>query len=258
MKIFINIYVFVVGMIFGSFFNVCIFRIPKNQSILNPPSHCPNCKTRLKPKDLVPILSYLLSGKKCRYCNIKISRRYALVELLTGILFLLVYNKYLIDIATINFLVLISLLIIITFIDIDQYIIPDEIIIIGSVFAIIFNLVFKIITIEKSLLGALICGGIVLILVRIIEFIAKKEVMGDGDIKLFAMIGLFLGVKNSLLVALLSVYIGAIFGIISIVYNKIKKQEYNSVIPYGPFISISTLTVMLYGKNIINWYLNFI
>ena len=71
MKIFINIYVFVVGMIFGSFFNVCIFRIPKNQSILNPPSHCPNCKTRLKPKDLVPILSYLLSGKKCRYCNIK-------------------------------------------------------------------------------------------------------------------------------------------------------------------------------------------
>ena len=256
MKIFINIYVFVVGMIFGSFFNVCIFRIPKNQSILNPPSHCPNCKTRLKPKDLVPILSYLLSGKKCRYCNIKISRRYALVELLTGILFLLVYNKYLIDIATINFLVLISLLIII--IDIDHYIIPDEIIIIGSVFAIIFNLVFKIITIEESLLGALICGGIVLILVRIIEFIAKKEVMGDGDIKLFAMIGLFLGVKNSLLVALLSVYIGAIFGIISIVYNKIKKQEYNSVIPYGPFISISTLTVMLYGKNIINWYLNFI
>ena len=230
MKIFINIYVFVVGMIFGSFFNVCIFRIPKKQSILNPPSHCPNCKTRLKPKDLVPILSYLLSGKKCRYCNIKISRRYALVELLTGILFLLVYNKYLIDIATINFLVLISLLIIITFIDIDHYIIPDEIIIIGSVFAIIFNL----------------------------EFIVKKEVMGDGDIKLFAMIGLFLGVKNSLLVALLSVYIGAIFGIISIVYNKIKKQEYNSVIPYGPFISISTLTVMLYGKNIINWYLNFI
>ena len=163
-----------------------------------------------------------------------------------------------IDIATINFLVLISLLIIITFIDIDHYIIPDEIIIIGSVFAIIFNLVFKIITIEESLLGALICGGIVLILVRIIEFIVKKEVMGDGDIKLFAMIGLFLGVKNSLLVALLSVYIGAIFGIISIVYNKIKKQEYNSVIPYGPFISISTLTVMLYGKNIINWYLNFI
>ena len=71
MKIFINMYVFVVGMIFGSFFNVCIFRIPKKQSILNPPSHCPNCKTRLKPKDLVPILSYLIVRKKCRYCNIK-------------------------------------------------------------------------------------------------------------------------------------------------------------------------------------------
>ena len=86
----------------------------------------------------------------------------------------------------------------------------------------------------------------------------KKEVMGGGDIKLFAMIGLFFGVKNSLLVALLSVYVGAAFGIITIVYSKIKKQEYNSMIPYGPFISVATLIVMLYGNEIVNWYLNFI
>ncbi|MCI6459280.1 MAG: prepilin peptidase [Clostridium sp.] len=258
MEIFIKIYVFIIGMIFGSFFNVCIFRIPEKQSVSNPPSHCPNCNTRLKPKDLVPVLSYLVSGRKCRYCKKEISSRYALVELLTGILFLLVYNRYLIDIATINYLVLISLLIIITFIDIDHYIIPDELVIIGSIFAIIFNLIFKVITIKESLLGALVCGGGILILVYIIEFIVKKEVMGGGDIKLFAMIGLFFGVKNSLLVALLSVYVGAAFGIITIVYSKIKKQEYNSMIPYGPFISVATLIVMLYGNEIVNWYLNFI
>ena len=162
------------------------------------------------------------------------------------------------DIQTIQYLVLISLLIIITFIDIDHYIIPDELIILGSIFVVVFNLIFKVITIKESLLGALICGGGVLVIVYLIEFIVKKEVMGGGDIKLFAMLGLFLGVKNSLLVALISVYVGAVFGIISIMYSKIKNKEFNSMIPYGPFISMATLIVMLYGEDIINWYMKFI
>lgn len=258
MEIFISIYIFIIGIIFGSFFNVCIYRIPEKQSISNPPSHCPNCNTRLKPRDLVPIFSYLLSGRKCRYCKEKISSRYAIVELLTGILFLIVFNKFYLDISTVYYLVLTSILIIITFIDIDHYIIPDGLLIIGSIFAIVFNLIFKTITIKESLLGSIICGGGVLAIVYLIEFIVKKEVMGGGDIKLFAMIGLFLGIKNSLLSALISVYVGAIFGIIMIIYSKIKKSEFNSMIPYGPFISIATFVVMLYGDNIINWYMNFI
>lgn len=258
MEIFIKIYVFIAGVIFGSFFNVCIFRIPEKQSIVSPPSHCPKCNTRLKSKDLIPIFSYLLSARKCRYCKEKISSRYATVEFLTGIIFLLIYNKYLLNIETIYYLFLVSLLIIITFIDIDHYIIPDGLVILGSIFAIIFNLFFKVITIKESLIGAIICGGLVLVIVYLIEFMIKKEAMGGGDIKLFAMIGLFLGVKNSLLVALISVYVGAIFGIISIIYSKIKKQEFSSMIPYGPFISIGTLLIMLYGDNIINWYINFI
>ena len=258
MEIFISIYIFIIGIIFGSFFNVCIYRIPEKQSISNPPSHCPNCNTRLKPRDLVPIFSYLLSGRKCRYCKEKISSRYAIVELLTGILFLIVFNKFYLDISTVYYLVLTSILIIITFIDIDHYIIPDGLLIIGSIFAIVFNLIFKTITIKESLLGAIICGGGVLAIVYLIEFIVKKEVMGGGDIKLFAMIGLFLGIKNSLLSALISVYVGAIFGITMIIYSKIKKSEFNSMIPYGPFISIATFVVMLYGDNIINWYMNFI
>ena len=258
MDFILKIYVFIIGIVFGSFFNVCIFRIPEKQSISNPPSHCPNCDTRLKPRDLVPIFSYLLSGRRCRYCKEKISSRYATVELLTGILFLIVFNKFYMDVSTIYYLVLTSILIIITFIDIDHYIIPDGLLILGSVFAIAFNLIFKIITIKESLIGAIICGGGVLALIYLIEFIVKKEVMGGGDIKLFAMIGLFLGVRNSLLTALISVYVGAIFGIISIIYSKIKKSEFNSMIPYGPFISIATFIVMLYGDKIINWYMTFI
>jgi len=94
-----------------------------------------------------------------------------------------------------------------------------------------------------------------LALIYLIELIVKKEVMGGGDIKLFAMTGLFLGVKGGLLTILLSVYVGAIYGIITIVYSKIKKQEYNSMIPYGPFISVGALIVVLCGTNIINWYM---
>ena len=251
-----QVYVFIVGMIFGSFFNVCIYRIPEKQSIINPPSHCPNCNTRLKPIDLIPVLSYLMCGRKCRYCKEKISSRYAIVEILTGVLFLLVYNKYWLNIETIYYLVLLSLLIIITFIDIDYLIIPDGILILGAVFSVIFNLIFKIITIKESLLGAVVCGGGVLALVYLIEFIVKKEVMGGGDIKLFAMIGLFFGIKNSLLIALVSVYIGAIYGIATVIISKIKKEKYNSMIPYGPFISMAALVVMLYGDRLISWYLN--
>lgn len=256
MEILINIYVFIVGIVFGSFFNVCIFRIPEKQSVSNPPSHCTSCNTRLKAKDLVPVFSYLMSGKKCRYCKEKISGRYALVEVLTGILFLLVYNSYNLSIDTIYYLVLVSLLIIITFIDIDHYIIPDGLIILGAVFAIAFNLLMGIVSINDMLLGALICGGGMLLLIYLIELAVKKEVMGGGDIKLFGMLGLFLGLKGGLLTILLSVYVGAIYGIITIVYSKIKKQEYNSMIPYGPFISVGALVYVLYGTQIINWYLN--
>ena len=243
------------GITFGSFFNVCIFRIPEKKSIANPPSHCYNCNNRLKPLDLVPILSWTLLRGKCRYCGQKISSRYTLVELLTGILFVLVYNVYKMNVITLYYLLLVSLLVIITFIDIDHYIIPDGLIIFGCVFTLIFNVAGAGIGVKDSLLGSLICGGSMLLLIYLIELIVKKEVMGGGDIKLFAMTGLFLGIKGGLLTILLSIYVGAIYGIITIIYSKIKKQEYNSMIPYGPFISVGALITVLCGTNIINWYM---
>ena len=93
-----------------------------------------------------------------------------------------------------------------------------------------------------------------LLIIYIIEFIVKKEVMGGGDIKFFAMTGFFLGLKGGLLTVLLSVYVGAIYGIITILHSKIKNKEYNSMIPYGPFISVGALITMLYGNHILNWY----
>lgn len=107
MNFLLQIYMFILGTIFGSFFNVCIYRIPQNKSIINPPSKCTTCNTRLKPIDLIPILSYIISNRKCRYCKKEISPRYVLVEFLTGILFVLVYNAHLISIKIIYYLLLI-------------------------------------------------------------------------------------------------------------------------------------------------------
>lgn len=245
---------FITGVIFGSFYNVCIFRIPEKLSIINPPSHCYKCNTSLKPLDLVPILSWIMLKGKCRYCGEKISYRYALIELLTGILFLLIYNIYGYNIQTIYYLIFISMLIIITFIDIDHYIITDCLIIFGSIVAILANILGQGIGIKNSILGSLICGGSMLILTSLIEFVVKKEAMGGGDIKLFAMTGLFLGISGGLLTILLSIYVGAFYAIVVIVNSRLKKQKYNSMIPYGPFISIGALIVVLCETNIISWY----
>lgn len=258
MKIYFEVMIFWFGIICGSFFNVCIFRIPNNKSISYPASHCYKCNTRLKPLDLIPILSWIFLKGKCRYCCSKISLRYPLIELLTGITFLLVYEVYGMNFITIDYLILVALLIIITFIDIDYYIIPDKLIIIGSLFALIFNIFIKGIFIWNNLIGGLVCGGGMLLVISLIEKIVKQEVMGGGDIKLFFMIGLFIGIKLGVVTILLSIYLGATYGVISILYNKIKNKNYNSMIPYGPFISIAAFIAVIYGADIINWYIKLI
>lgn len=245
MELMVSFFVFIIGLVIGSFLNVCIYRIPEEQSIINPPSHCPKCNNRLKAVDLIPVFSYLIMRGKCRYCKEKISIRYMLVELFTGILFLFVYNNHHISSATIYYLILVSLLIVITFIDIDHYIIPDSLIIFGILFSIVFNILFELIDFKNLILGGVLCGGTVFIFVIILEFIVKQEVMGRGDIKLFIMLGTFFGIKGGFISVILSVYLGAIYGVIVIVYSKINKRDYNSVIPYGPFISLAAIIQIL-------------
>ncbi|MGL5713111.1 MAG: prepilin peptidase [Paraclostridium sp.] len=257
MDLYFTIVSFIMGTIFGSFYNVCIYRIPNKQSIANPPSHCYNCNTRLKSIDLIPILSWLSLKGKCRYCGVKVSSRYAKVELLTGILFALIYIIFGYEFKSVYYMLLVSLLIIITFIDLDHYIIPDEIIILGCVIALIVNLTGFGVSFFDGIKGAVFAGGGVLVVTLAIEFIVKKEVMGGGDIKLYAMIGLFLGTKLALLTILLSIYVGGIYGLIFILYNKAKKKEFSSMIPFGPFISIASVISMLWGNNILGFYINY-
>lgn len=253
-----NCFIIILGLIIGSFLNVCIYRIPENQSIVSPPSHCNKCNNRLKIIDLIPVISYLILRGKCRYCKEKVSIRYMLVELLTGILFLLVYNNYNLNIETIYYLILVSILVVISFIDIDYYIIPDNLIIFGIIVAISFNILTGFMSFKEVFLGGLVCGGSILTFIYVLEFLIKKEAMGGGDIKLFAMLGMFLGIKGGFITIILSIYLGAIYGIGIIVYTKIKKNEYNSVIPYGPFISLAAIIYALYGEVIIGYYKSFL
>lgn len=254
MTMYFTILSFIMGIILGSFFNVCIYRIPEGISISHPPSHCYNCNTRLRTLDLVPILSWIFLKGKCRYCGKKISQRYALVELLSGVLFTMIYLEFGHDFTVLYYTILVSLLIIITFIDIDHYIIPNQLILIGCITSLIVNVLGYGVGVKNSIFAAAICGGGMLILTHLIELIVKKEVMGGGDIKLFTMTGLFLGIKGGILTILLSIYVGAIYGVGTIIYSKIKNKEYNSMIPYGPFISVGALITLLYGNNILSWY----
>lgn len=246
--IIVNLYVFIVGIVFGSFFNVCIFRILEGIFIFRLFFYCMSCNIRLKLIDLILVLSYLMSGRKCRYCYEKIFSRYVIVELIIGFLFLIVFMLYGIFILIIYYLVFVFLLIIIIFIDIDYFIILDKILVFGVIFFMIFNFLFKEILVKDLILGVFICGGSVWIIVFLIEFVIKKECMGGGDIKLFVMLGFYMGVKNGFLIVLLSVYVGVVYGICVIIISRIKGKEYNFVILYGFFIFIGVLIIILFGK----------
>ena len=241
-----NYVILIIGLIVGSFLNVVIYRLPLKKSIIFPSSHCPNCENKLKYYDLVPVFSFIFSKGKCRYCGEKISLQYPIVELLTALLFLLAFLNYGLASEFIIFIILISSLIVVSFIDIKYQIIPNEITFSFIPFGLIFSLVFNHISFVNSLLGLVIPAGLLLL----IAFIYKKG-MGIGDVKLIGMIGVFIGWRY----ALISIFIGALFGSIYGIYMMIfGKMDRKTRIPFGPFISLGAIIMILYGNILINWY----
>lgn len=251
----IKIFIFILGACVGSFLNVCIYRMPREESIINPGSHCPKCKRILEWYENIPILSYIFLGARCSSCKKFISPQYPIVELLTAIIFLLFYNYFGLNLKLFVYLLFICGLIVATFVDISHRIIPDEISVGGIIVGFILSIIFPQIQNEtahlwagaQSLLGIIIGGSIIYLTGIIGDFIFKKESMGGGDVKLLAMIGAFLGWKIALLTFFLAPFFGAIVGIIV----KIKTKE--SLIPYGPFLSLAAVISMFYYQQIINW-----
>jgi len=277
-EIYYGVLIFILGTVLGSFYNVCIYRLPLEMSVAYPPSRCSSCNHRLNYLDMIPIFSYFMLRGKCRYCKVKISPRYAIVELLTGLLFLLTYMQIGLKVELIFFLIFISFLIIITFIDIDHRIILDRFFLFGMILTLAYlftplitnisfsNSIFseannihtiKDIPFKSSLIGALIGGGSLLLVDLIGRLVYKKESIGLGDVKLMMWVGAFLGVKGVSVALLLAIWTAAIIGIIILRRNNGEKES-DKYMPFGPFLSLGSLISLLFADKIINWYLSFI
>lgn len=244
-------FIFIFGLLFGSFFNVCIYRIPREESIAYPPSHCTSCSTRLKPLDLIPVLSYLFLVRKCRYCGEKISSRYAIVEAFTGVVFLLIYLKYGLSFEALKYIVLACFLIVIGMIDYDTTDVYSVTtysgIAVGAVF--VAAGYYLGVEVKPFLLGGLLSGGV------IAAIILLTRGMGWGDFEICLMSGLYIGFGKSIVMLMLSFIIGAVSGVILILTKKKSRKDY---IPFGPYISLAAMIAMLVGDEIIQWYLSFI
>ena len=239
MELFIIIMFFLFGLIFGSFFNVVGYRLPKEESIVNPPSHCPNCNKRLTPLELIPVLSYIIQRGKCRNCKTKIGLFYPIFELITGILFALTYIVFGLNVELIISLIFVSSLIIIFISDYQTMIIPDEIIIFALVSKVIYALVTNDISVLSILLNGLIASSLMLLLKKFGDKAFKKESMGGGDIKLLFIFGMYLGFELAIITIFLSSFIALPYSLI--VLNKNKEH----IVPYGPFLAIAALILYL-------------
>ena len=243
---------FVFGMVVGSFLNVCICRIPKNESIVSPPSHCPYCSYQIRWYDNIPLVSYLLLRGKCRGCGAHISLQYPLVELLNGFLTLLLFLRFGPTLAFASLFLFCSALVVITFIDIEHQIIPDEISLSGIVVGFVLSFFLKGHTWLNSLLGILLGGGSLLLVAYSYQRITGKDGMGGGDIKLLAMMGAFLGWKAVPFIIFASSLIGTLIGV-SIML--IQKKDTKLAIPFGPYLAFGAVLYIFYGRSLIRWYL---
>lgn len=240
MDLYYTITLFIFGLLFGSFFNVVGYRLPKGESIAFPPSHCPNCNHRLTPLELIPVFSFLFQKGKCKSCGMKISWFYAFFELLTGILFATSYIIFGLSISLAIALLFISMLIIIVISDYHYMIIPDEVLIFFGLG--IIGLTFLSnpgAEVLSKLLDGVIAFSGMLALKLFGDFIFKKESMGGGDIKLMFILGFVLGWETSILLVFLASFIGLP---ISIVILYIKKEH---EVPFGPFLSLSAIILFL-------------
>jgi leader peptidase (prepilin peptidase)/N-methyltransferase len=239
------ILIFIIGLIIGSFLNVCIYRIPREESIVFPPSHCPNCKLNLKWKDLIPLISYAVLRGRCRYCKARISPVYPFIEFLNAILYLLIYIKYGLSLEFIKFAFLASLVIVIGVIDYFTTDIYTNTIIVGLIVGIAFAIISFFVegSIMIYIIGSLIGGGVISLIILL------TNGMGWGDAELLFIIGLFLGVRLTLVTLFLSFIIGGIVGGVLIILKIKSRKDY---IPFGPFISIGAVISILFGEFIIN------
>ena len=249
METLILIFAGLFGLVFGSFFNVCIYRIPQGKSIAWPASFCPHCKNHIRWYDNIPVLSYLFLLGKCRRCKKPISLQYPLVELLTAVLTVLFVHRYGLTVWGFGVLLAVYFLIILSVIDLQLMIIPDRfslgLIVLGLLFA-WCNPNFEGVWWQKELWS--LCGaGVGLIGVLAIALLGTwifgKEAMGGGDVKLMAGVGAFVGWKGVITTVMMGSFFGLLYAIVLMIFKGKKKSD---AIPFGPFLSLGALINLWY------------
>ena len=267
-EIFTYILSFIFGSIIGSFLNVCIYRLPREESIAYPRSHCTSCDQSISFYNNIPILSYLFLNGKCSNCKSKISPRYPIVEILTGLLFLATVWSFGLTTQTLFYLIFLSSIVTITFIDLEHMIIPNVITYPGIIVGILYNALktdwdnssesiskfsfgiqdfFSLLNelpILNSLFGVILGAGILLVIAYSYEIIKKRQGMGMGDVKLLAMIGAFFGWEGVLFVIFLGSILGSVIGISIIIA---KRGDLKYALPFGPFLSIAAVIYIFTG-----------
>ena len=263
---------FIYGTVVGSFLNVCIWRLPRDESIIKPGSHCPSCNQLLRAWDLVPLFSFLAQRCRCRYCGAKISWRYFGVELLTGVYFVIVLHSFGWTIDSLAYALFGASLIAIFFIDLEHWIIPDQLSLFGIGLGIARDTIGLVsgsrsflwipipwadgkLPLPQSIAGILACGGVFLAIAFVSYYIFKKEGVGGGDIKLAAAIGANIAIGQAMLSFFLAVALGSIIGIGLILARKKTRKDY---VPFGPMMVAGALVTIFYGRQIVDIWRSYV
>jgi leader peptidase (prepilin peptidase) / N-methyltransferase len=256
-RLLFSLILFVFGAVVGSFLNVCIVRIPHGTSIVQPPSHCPKCKSVIRSYDNIPLISYFILFGRCRACGERISPRYVVVELMTASLVVGLYHQFGLSLAFLVGLIFVAALIVISFIDLEVRIVPD-----GIGVGLLFSVIGRYLIHDPSelipsplsaLLGVLIGGGFLLALAWAYEAFTGVEGMGGGDIKLLAMIGGFLGWPSIPVTLFLASLSGSVIGITAMLVKGVGRKY---ALPFAPFLCLGALLYLFFGRELIDFYIS--
>jgi len=249
------IFVAVAGLVFGSFFNVVIYRLPRDLNLSRPPSACPGCGARIKPIDNIPVLSYVILRGQCRRCGKRISPVYPAVEILTAAGFVLVYLNAgrALSLEFFAGCLFTSALIVLGFIDAEHQILPDAVTMPGLVLALAYSFFRDDLSFRGALLGAVVGAGFLLLVYGTYYLIRKKEGLGMGDVTMMLMVGAYLGPSRTLFVLILASFAGALFGAYLIAR---KGKDVQFALPFGTFIAPAAFVALLWGERIVRAYLS--
>jgi leader peptidase (prepilin peptidase)/N-methyltransferase len=252
--LFITVVAGVYGLVVGSFLNVVIWRVPRHESIVKPRSHCPACDTQLATRDNIPVASWLILRGRCRYCGERISIRYPLIEILTGVLFAAVGARFAHSWALPAFLVLTAALIAISAIDLEHFIIPNRIVYPVGYISVVLLAFAALMEPDWPAFGRCLLAGLAAFTFFFVLHLVAPGGMGFGDVRLSFILGMFLGwlgwadVLGGLFAGFLY---GAVIGMVLIVVGRRGRRQH---IPFGPFLAAGTMTFVLFGDQLVNWW----